>query len=115
LLTWIANADAILDLYNNNAIKRYITGFRVTITGFGEKTQAELVLKSDHCNLLFRHLSSLVVVPGPYMGSDIDALVALHESVKVALFRARSLALINNDKCNGPYAFSDFAELGKMV
>lgn len=110
MLTWIANGDAILDLYDND-IKRYIAGFIVTITDTGEQTEAALIARGDHSNFLFNHLGSLVIIQGPKKESDIDALLALHGATKVALARARSQALINVRKIKGAYAFSDFAVL----
>jgi hypothetical protein len=110
LLTALANADAILNLYDG-ASKRYITSIMLTVAGTGEKTEAALVAKADHPNTLFRHLGSLVIIQGPYKGSDVDALLALHDDTKLALGRARARAFVNARSYGCAYAFSDFAGL----
>ena len=109
-LTWLANADAILNLYDG-AAKRHITGMMLTVTGTGEQTEAALVVKSDNPNFVFRNFGSLVVIQGPYKESDIDALLALHDYTKLALDRARSQAFKNARLYGCAYAFSDFATL----
>jgi hypothetical protein len=83
----------------------------LTVTGTGEQTEATLVARSDNPILLFRSLGSLVIIQGPQKGSDIDALLALHDDVKLALARARSRALINVRMYGRDYTFSNFAEL----
>lgn len=111
LLARIANADAILDLYNNE-VKRYIPGFTLTITGTGEQTEAALIAKGDHTSVVFERLGrSLIIIQGPQRASDIDALLALYDETKLALARARSQAEINASEYGGSYTFSDFADI----
>lgn len=106
ILTWSANADAILNLYIGSA-RIYIEGFILTVTGTGEQTEAALVAKG-HPDTLKSHLrGSIVIIQGPYKDSDIDALLALHEATKLALTRARSLS----ESRKGGLGFADFAQL----
>ena len=91
-------------------MKARITGIVLTVTGTGEQIEAALVVKGDNPLHLCEKLGSLVIIQGPQTGSDIDALLALHDKTKRALARVRSRALLNSNWGRG-YAFTSFAEL----
>jgi hypothetical protein len=83
----------------------------LTITGTGEQTEAAVIAKGDNPCVIHSRLRSLVIIQGPQKGSDIEALLALHEKTKLVLARARSQADINARKYNGVYAFYDLAKV----
>jgi hypothetical protein len=111
VLTSPANAEAILNLYSGPG-KSSITGLVLTITGTGDQTEAALVAKGFLPDNTMRELGgSLVIIQGPYDGSDIDALLALHDVTKLALTRARSRSLLNARSYGCGFGFSNFAQL----
>lgn len=101
-LTFLGNAEAIVDLCVGHK-KHNVNGITLTITGTGEQTEAAVVAKT--------HLPGLLcVVQGPKAGSDIDALLVLHEEMKLVLARAKSMTT-TSDYGDLIVGFRDFADL----